>query len=109
MQQVAPRTGARRVAAFIALLCSFVLGAAIFRHKSLNDEWRELPSAFAVQVNRVGLKLEPGGVGSILVPASRADELILLPCYCQRSDLIRRFPERSPALIDGLVSHSPRD
>jgi hypothetical protein len=99
----------RRAGAIAALLGSLAIAAAILSVSWTNDVWRKRSLSFAQQVNSLGNTLRPGGIGSLKVSASDADELILLPAYCSRIDLNRRFPDRPAAFIDRLMRVSGDD
>src|SRR4051812_4670061 len=96
------------IAIVVAILSLPVIGL-VFRARSMNEKWQSLSDEFVQQVNSLGTTLEPGGIGSINVPASDADELILLPSYCDHDTLSRHFPNRPPAFIDELIVLSRND
>jgi hypothetical protein len=103
MNKVRFRLDALRVAGIVCFLGSLAIGVAIFRAKSMNEEWQKRSDVFAEQLNSLGTELEPGGVGVIEVPASAADELILLGYGCTRNDLWARFPDRRASFIEDLL------
>ena len=61
------------------------------------------------QINALGESLEPGGTGVVNVPASDADELILLPPYCNEARLRRRFSDRPTSFVASLVNLTNND
>jgi len=81
----------------------------IFRARSTNDEWQTLSAELVAQVNTLGTTLVRGGVGTIRVSKSGADELVLRPAYCNRDTLTAHFPDRPSAFINEFPAPSGGD
>jgi len=99
----------RRLGAVIACLCLVAIGGWVFRQWFIDEGWQTLSADFVEQVNSLGATLEPGGIGTINVSSSDADELVLLPAYYHRDALARHFPDKPPKFIDEVVIRSPHE
>jgi hypothetical protein len=109
MRRIGLRWSVRRVATILVLLSTLVVGVALLRSKTTNEEWRQRSSAFVEQVNSLGTTLEAGGVGFVHIDECIADQITLMPPYLRKRDIIERFPSRSPAFHDELFSISCDD
>src|SRR5262249_48355950 len=95
--------------AIVAVASLSAIGATLFRSKSIKDRCGKCSADVVQQINALGESLEPGGTGVVDVPASDADELILLPAYCNEEDLRRRFSDRPLSFVASLLSNTNND
>jgi hypothetical protein len=71
--------------AFVAVLGAGVVAAMVVRQQSVRESWDRQTADFVDQVNALGVSLEPGGVGTIHVPESVADDLSSYPGMARRT------------------------
>jgi hypothetical protein len=109
LEQVVCFLGQRKrsiVTAATALVCLCLI-ALVFTQGSRG--LAKVSDEFVAQVNLLGPTLAPGAFGTIHVSECAADELILLPAFCDRSALANNFAGRSLQFIDTLYDISRID
>lgn len=109
MKQTTRFLSFRKAGAIVMLLAAFTIGILLIRNKNMNDQWNERSMDFVNQVNSLGTNLPSGEVGIINLPPCGADELILLPAYCTREELVRQLPDHQPQFLNDLIGISRND
>jgi len=99
----------RQIRNLVTLLISLVIGVVLFRLNLMHKQWEELSVDVVKQANLLGAELPPGGVGVINISQCNADELILLPAYCEREELVACLPDHPVPLLNDLLKYSHDD
>ena len=93
---------------FVALLA---LSASVvtFFETSHDDSLIDATANIAAQLEKYADRLRPGDRATVQIPKVAADELIILPAYCTKTELHRHLRNHSATFQDRLFRISGND